>query len=53
MVAWHVGKAPPRPLLDPEIRNRDLKEPDIGALVMFLKALDGDPVPDIVARQDK
>jgi len=53
VVAWHVGKAPPGPFLDPEIRNRDLKEPDVRALVLFLKALDGDAVADVVSRRDK
>jgi cytochrome c peroxidase len=53
VVAWHVRKAPASPYLDPEIRNRDLKEPDVRALVLFLKALDGDAVPEIIAKPDK
>jgi cytochrome c peroxidase len=53
VVAWHVGKAPAGPFLDPEIRQRDLKEGDVRSLVLFLKALEGDSVPDIVARPDQ
>lgn len=51
VVAWHVGKAP-GPFLDPEIRNRDLKEDAVRALVLFLRALDGDPVADIVSNPE-
>jgi cytochrome c peroxidase len=51
VVAWHVSKAPPGPFLDPEIRNRELPEADVRALVLFLKALDGDPVADIVSKR--
>lgn len=50
VVAWHVRLAPPSRYLAPEIRKRDLKEDDVQALVLFLKALEGDLVPEVVAR---
>jgi cytochrome c peroxidase len=36
------------PFLDPEIRDRGLSNADIHALVRFLRALDGEPVPAII-----
>lgn len=55
VIVWHVDKVPPRraanPYLDPELRRVGLKEDEIRSLVVFLKALDGDPVPAVL--QDK
>jgi cytochrome c peroxidase len=48
-VRVHVRPQRLGPNIDLEIRERGLKEEEVHALVRFLRALDGDPVPDVVA----
>jgi cytochrome c peroxidase len=47
-VLEHVKKRPDSPYLDPEIRPVVLNEDAMRALVVFLKALDGDPIPAVL-----
>jgi cytochrome c peroxidase len=48
-VRVHVRPQRLGPNIDPEIRERHLKEEEVHALVRFLRALDGDPLPDVLS----
>lgn len=50
-VRVHVRPQLLGPNVSPEIRERNLKEEEVHALVRFLRALDGDPVADAVTSE--
>jgi len=50
-VRFHIhGGTPNNPYIDPAIKKLDLNEVEVRALVQFLRALDGEPLPEIVTK---
>ncbi len=54
VVHFHVkgGHLDANPFLSPAIRKIDLTETEIRAIVQFLKALDGEPLPEIITKAE-